>query len=326
MQSDPKEEDWPEAAEELSQLEGEAIEWIVRLTSGKATACERTKFERWRSQSPQHEAAAQAARQLWVGMGQALTGAQAAAAESSSRTRSRFAAVMSSKKHWLALAASVVLGLFLVFEGVHNWRHDYVAATGEQGRFALSDGTSITLNSNTALDVHFSGDERRVVLARGEVFFDVTHNPDRPFIVQAASGQVRVLGTAFSVRRDGSDVTVTVERGRVQVTSDGRSSVLIKDQRVRIRDGELNGAEPADPYTQLAWRRGRLIIEDQALGDVVRELNRYYPGLIMVTDNAVAQRRLNAVVDLKHIDQWLAALDESQPIDIQHLGPVVVVH
>ncbi|MEJ1964548.1 MAG: FecR domain-containing protein [Gammaproteobacteria bacterium] len=95
---------------------------------------------------------------------------------------------------------------------------------------------------------------------------------------------------------------------------------------MRLSGGELANVEPADPYTQLAWRRGRLIIEDQPLGDVVRELNRYYSGFIMVTDDKVARRRLNAVIDLKHIDQWLAALDESQPIDIRHLGPLVVVH
>ncbi|MEJ1964547.1 MAG: FecR domain-containing protein [Gammaproteobacteria bacterium] len=82
------------------------------------------------------------------------------------------------------------------------------------------------LNSSAALDVRFTGEARRVVLARGEVFFDVTHNPDLPFIVQAGSGEVRVLGTAFSVRRDGDDLLVTVERGRVQVSSGGHSSIL----------------------------------------------------------------------------------------------------
>ncbi len=110
--------------------------------------------------------------------------------------------------------------------GLDNWRHDFVSPTGQQERFSLSDGTSIMLNSSAALDVRFTGEARRVVLARGEVFFDVTHNPDLPFIVQAGSGEVRVLGTAFSVRRDGDDLLVTVERGRVQVSSGGHSSIL----------------------------------------------------------------------------------------------------
>ena len=103
-------------------------------------------------------------------------------------------------------------------------------------------------------------------------------------------------------------------------------TVLQPNERVRSRAGTLGGIEAANPYTDLAWRRGRLIIEDQPLADVVQELNRYYPGLIVVSGDKAGSRRLNAVIDLRHIDQWLAALDESQPIEIQRLGPVVILH
>ncbi|MEJ1964546.1 MAG: DUF4880 domain-containing protein [Gammaproteobacteria bacterium] len=113
MNSDPREEDWPDADADLTALEGEAIEWVVRLTSGKATACDRAKFERWRAQSPQHEAAAQSARDLWVGMGHALSETQASSAQPQ---RSRFAAMTS--RRWVALAASLILGVFLGFQGL----------------------------------------------------------------------------------------------------------------------------------------------------------------------------------------------------------------
>ena len=322
LKSDPKEDDWTDAGSGLTALEDEAIEWVVRLTSGKASVADRAGFERWRAQSAAHEAAAQAARQLWVGVGQTLVEPRASAAPPS---RVRRMLADRPRVRNLALAASLLLGFFLFFQLFHNWRHDYVASTGEQGRYLLADGTSVTLNSSSALDVRFTRLERRVVLDRGEAFFDVTHNPNLPFIVQAASGEVRVIGTAFSVRRESDDVLVTVERGRVEVLAGGRTSVLLKDQRVRFRDGMLDEVEIADPYSQLAWRRGRLIIEDQPLTEVVRELNRYYPGVIVVTSHAVGVRRLNAVVDLKHIDQWLAALKESQPIDIRYIGPLVVL-
>jgi transmembrane sensor len=330
LNTDPREEDWANNASKLPDLQEEAIEWVVRLTSGAATDADRSEFERWRAQSPEHEAAASAARQLWVGVGHSLTAADVAP-ETETETEHEEVTAKSRRRllpppRMLALAASVLLTMFLGFQTFHSWRHDHVAATGEQGAFELTDGTAVTLNSGSALDVRYTRDARHVTLSRGEAFFDVAHNPDVPFIVEAGSGQVRVVGTAFAVRRDENDrVVVTVERGRVAVRSGERSTLLTVDQKVHYQNGVLARVEPANPYTDLAWRRGRLIVEDQPLSNVVAELNRYYSGRIIVSGDAAGARRLNAVIDLKHIDQWLSALDESQPIEIRHLGPLTIL-
>lgn len=325
LTSDPRDDDWADGDSELPPLEQEAIEWVALLTSGKATDADHAKFERWRSQSAEHEAAASSARALWVGVGHVLTTEQRVDREQQARrTRGSFRQPL----RYLAIAASLLLAVGLAFETLHNWRHDYVATAGDQSTVSLTDGTTVSLNSGSALDVEYTEGAREVVLARGEAFFDVTHNPKRPFIVQAGATRVRVLGTAFSVRRleDGDGVLVTVERGRVEVRAGESATVLQPNERVRSREGTLGGVEAANPYTDLAWRRGRLIIEDQPLADVVQELNRYYPGMIVVSGDKAGARRLNAVIDLRHIDQWLAALDESQPIEIQRLGPVVILH
>lgn len=307
-----------EPAKDASLLEEEAIHWVVRLTSGDTTAEERAAFKRWRAQSTEHEAALIMARQLWVGL-------EAAIPSQTARSVQRRATI--ARWRPLAMAASLLIAVALVFQGFHVWRYDDVTTTGERRTIALEDGSSIELNSGSALDIDFSARERRVDLARGEAFFDVAHNPERPFRVRTPEGEVRVLGTAFSVNRDAQDsVLVTVVRGRVEV-DDGRDPVVLTvGQQLRFRAGHHAQVSAVDPYTELAWRRGRLIIEDQSLNQIVGQLQRYYPGrIVMTTNSSMGQRHLNAVIDLDHIDDWLLALGESQPVRVQRLGPVVLI-
>jgi transmembrane sensor len=81
-----------------------------------------------------------------------------------------------------------------------------------------------------------------------------------------------------------------------------------------------------DVYNALGWRRGRLIIENQTLDGIVAELNRYYPGHIFLRAGETGRRKLNAVIDLEHIDDWLAALEGSQPLEVSRFGPIAVIH
>ena len=318
----------PEPA--VSPLEEEAIRWLVRLTSGEADAAERAQFERWSTQSPEHREAVRNARQLWASLEGVLTEPQeqppaAPIAKQPAKTVSAPPPRRAPVFRYFALAASLLLGAGIAYQSLHDWRHDHVTATGKQEQVKLADDSTVTLNTDTAIDVQYSSLERRVVLARGEAFFDVTHNPDLPFIVRAGEGEVRVLGTAFSVRRDGDKLLVTVERGRVEVRAGADFVVLNPNEQVRFNGAVLREAQQVDPHSQLAWRRGRLIIEDLPLSQLISELDRYHPGMFVVTNDAVGSRRMNAVIDLAHIDDWLAAMSDSQSIELHRYGFVTVV-
>lgn len=317
-------DDLPEPA--VSPLEEEAIRWLVRLTSGEANAPERAQFERWSNQSPEHRDALRNARQLWASLEGVLAEPQEEippaplAKKQVAAPPRRFAAF-----RYLALAASLLLGAGVAYQSMHDWRHDYVTATGKQEQVKLADNSTVTLNTDTAIDIQYSSLERRVVLARGEAFFDVTHNPELPFIVKAGKGEVRVLGTAFSVRKDGDQLLVTVERGRVEVRAGADFVVLTPNQQVRFNGGVLREAQTIDSHSQLAWRRGRLIIEDMPLSQLMSELDRYHPGVFVITNDAVGSLRMNAVIDIDHIDDWVAAMALSQPIELRRYGFVTVI-
>jgi len=314
--------------EELPPVEQEAIRWVVRMTSGEATESDRLAFRNWRARSPENEAALVMARSLWVSLD--LGFANFPTGESSRQRRRAFdpLAGAARRRGWPRhfargmVAASLLAASLLGYWTLHDWRYDDVTHFGERRQVTLSDGTHVELNSGTALTVDFVPGYRRVTLARGEAYFDVTHEADRPFVVRAGDGEVRVLGTAFSVRRDGDGAIVTVARGRVQVNDGSAPVILTPEQQVSYTERRHTTVKAVDTYDTLSWRRGRLVVQDESLAEIVRELNRYYPGRIVLTTDVAGKELLNAVIDLDYIDDWIRALAESQPVKVSQFGPI----
>jgi transmembrane sensor len=313
--------------DELPDVEAEAVAWVIRLTSGDASAADRAAFELWRAQSAAHETALIEARKLWLGLGDVLPAPVVVAPAAPERMQP--APRMRPRPRLalgLAAAASVALLVAVGFRYMNNWRHDYVTATGQRQVVALADGTRVQLGSGSAIDVGFEAGARRVRLARGEAYFDVVHDAARPFVVDVGKEAVRDIGTAFSVRLDGDDdVVVVVERGVVEVTGSAAAVTLMPNQRVRAGKSRAARVESANLSEDLAWTNGRLVLEDRSLREVVDELNRYYGSNVVLLGGELANRRINAVVDLEHIDDWLDALRDSQSVKVTRLPGFVVL-
>lgn len=219
MTREPEQSDPAQAAAPgmLSPAEREAIQWLVRLTSGHAAAADHAAFRAWRAQSPEHEAALAAARRLWLGMGPLL---------STSPTTAR------ARMHWtwLALAASLLIvivlgyGLFDLERGRNPWM-------------------SAEIDSDPGIAVAFAdaAGRCRLKLGGGDAYFDVAPNPDEAATGATVATRVNMPGSAFSVQPDVSGVLVTVTSGRLEVdtnasegTSDGKAArVLGVGQRLR---------------------------------------------------------------------------------------------
>jgi len=214
----------------VSRAEHQAIQWVVCMTSGEATEADRTAFAQWLAESPEHQAALAMARRLWVDAGRVLP------------ARSKVAA----RPQWrpLALAASVLLVVALGYTAFYAWRDDAVAG---HNSIAQSDAAHVMADSRAALEVDDAAGRCRLVLGRGEAFFDVTPNPDRLVAGAAGETQVRVLDTAFSVRPEASGVLVTVTVGRVEVNDGNAARVLTVGQQLRCRASRDQAVIPAGP-------------------------------------------------------------------------------
>lgn len=288
-----------------------ALRWLAHINQ-QAGQAHSAAFKRWLLEDPAHRRAYAEAEALWR-----LSEAPAArlAAEEQDSLRKYLEAMRRPRRtnHWrrFAVAACLVLGVGSM-TGWHPqaWLQDLRAdySSGEQLRqVTLADHSQMTLDAGSAVAVDFDHGERRVRLLRGAAFFEVTHT-GQPFLVEAAGGEVRVLGTQFEVREQGAGAQVTVRSGRVAVTAaDGQQArELTANQQLAYAEGVAGGVEVVDSEGRLAWRQGWLNYYQVPLGQVVEDLGRYYPGRILLLDGELAQRRVSGSFP---VAQPLAALD-----------------
>ena len=183
----------------------------------------------------------------------------------------------------------------------------YETARGEMREVVLADGSSITLNTDSAISVRYEKNQRNVSLDRGEALFVVAHAPERPFIVASDAMQVQVLGTSFNVYAKGEETVVSVLSGVVEVKSDRdpaeKSSkemmTLTSGQQVAVlSDGDMTGVERFDTNAVISWRLGRAYYENEPLSDVIADLNRYFPREISIGDDSLDDVPVTGSFDL----------------------------
>jgi transmembrane sensor len=307
-------------------LAEQAVHWHVRMTSGEVSSREAAAFEHWKSE-PRHARAYDEIAQIWSALGPALEAPQKIVPLERAR-QSRFVQMRSmlSSRSGMAIAASLAVAALTGYQYDQVWRYDHVAQGSKREVVALADGSRVTLNTGAALNVEYTAGVRRVRLGRGEAYFDVQHNPAKPFVVNAGNGDVTVLGTAFSVRRSGDGASVIVRRGKVRVRAGNDSADITPGQMIVYSNGHEGPIRKVDANAALAWSDGRLVFENKPLGEVIDAIDRYYPGMLIFTSKAKADRRVNAVVNLDRIDDWLDALSRSQGVAVRRLPAITLLN
>ena len=179
---------------------------------------------------------------------------------------------------------------------------EYRTAKGEQQTVVLSDGSTVRLDTATALTTNISMFIRTVVLHEGEAYFAVSHEQNRPFEVMAGNGVVRDVGTRFVVRREDEKVTVTVVEGAVDVQRLAKGVSTAQWQRLtageQVSYEQQRGPSSVEKIslaTSTAWMEGKVIFEERPLSEVVREIGRYQAGEIRILDSQVAALKVSGV-------------------------------
>lgn len=285
-----------------------AIEWLARLNAANLSEQQEQAFFAWLEESPLHQAAYLEAEQLWQ-RGEVLARVQP-------RTTTLW-----PKLAWPALATACVLVLALVLVPLINNPADelYQTAIGEQKKIQLEDGSTLELNTGSRVRVSFSRDQRVVHLEQGEVFFEVAKNTARPFNVFTQTGQVRVVGTRFSVRQLQRDALVSVQEGTVALgvtASDPDTFVpgsLLNANQQQTLTAAINGESPQtlDAASALAWRKRMLVFNGQSLAVVIAELQRYFPVTIELENKQLAATQVTAVIRLQDLRTTLSVLESS---------------
>lgn len=278
----------------------EAAYWLVALEEEPENAELRARFEAWRAARPENAEAWSSTGDVYDLIGSPQYVAHRAARSAGSnvvplrrRAKRRFRALAA-----LAVAACVAFAAAPAL--MLRWQADYLTATAESRAVTLPDGSTATLAPGSALDVQYAEGERSVRLLKGEALFEVQPNPQRPFVVKANGVETTVLGTVFDVRLLEEGALVSVRDGQVRVDDPATSASqrlasgdwVRMDRRSAVRRGEIAPSDVA------AWRGGRIVAQDLAIGDIVEELRRSYDGAIVLASDSLGRERVTGVYDL----------------------------
>jgi transmembrane sensor len=202
----------------------------------------------------------------------------------------------------------------------------YETKVGERREVRLDDGSVVTLNTGSLLEVAYNPARRDVRLLRGQALFRVAHNKAWPFVVSAGDRQVTAVGTAFDVRVDGTRVRVVLLEGKVRVDPVRREGLerlipqltaedLAPGQQLVASAGDREVTiAAADIQRAVSWRSGQVIFRDDTLGGAVAELNRYSETRILVDDPKIAALKVSGVFNTDRPENFVAAVTTFYPI------------
>lgn len=299
----------------------QAIGWFALLRDEQVTAADRTAFERWLAQDPRHEAAWRDVQLLWSGL-------DGLAADPLGRADDNSYIDYPSRHAVPEMSLARATGVAMIGGSETLSQHQSaqeVTGIGEMRTIELADGSSIELDTASALSIHYTDTARRVVLHDGQGFFMVAKDATRPFTVEAAGGSARAVGTAFNVRIRERQAAVTVVEGRVEVAKDGRSVMLSDGQQVMFGTTGLGEIVEADLETANTWRLSELVFDQVPLSDVVRDIQRYREGWILLMDDEVARMPISGVYDMRDPEAALAAICATHQVKMRRLTDRLVV-
>jgi transmembrane sensor len=358
-------------------IEVEAWEWLSRLDGDDPlSATEHAQFREWKSRSPAHQQQIEQAASVW-GQMNVLTELAVPADQPDQTGQAQRLSIFASLTYWLkqtiapngptllprglALASvfsvAAVISLILIQSPDTNL---YITQVGEQQTHQLADGSVIQLNTNTQVQVDYSGDYRKVSLIAGEAHFDVAKDTNRPFQVYAGTGRVQAVGTGFAVHLVNQALEVTVTEGRVDlatkvpqqqiepdlstdnaldVSSNQASSLQNSTDLPFQKIGSLDAGQSAtfaqsiqsmetieqdEIDRRLSWREGWLLFSGETLQQVVNEVTRYSDLTIEIADPELRDFTIGGQFKVGETDAMFRLLEANFNIKVSHINKNLV--
>jgi len=307
----------------------QAMEWILRLEASPSDSGLEREFHEWLARADEHREAYQAAQQTWAALGKLDDGVSIA--KETTNNVAQFSARKPRRARWISAAAALVAACVVIAALPIIQKHlasDYITGVAELRTITLPDGSVVYLDAGSAIAVKYDGAERQIVLVAGQVFFDVARDQERLFKVVADEISVVVKGTTFSVRKAPTAVSVAVQSGTVDVVVKGSDTInrltmgdtLAIDQQTRTASrGVLS------PALVASWRSGRLVVHDALFEDIVEEIGRHLPGVIIIRDRSLNREVVTGTFDVSRPLEAISTLADSQGAYLTQITPYLLV-
>lgn len=312
--------------EPQQQVVKQAINWLLRLRNNASNAKLRQQCELWRAAHHEHELAWQRVQSLHSELSsnlRAVPGAQAFnTLETSAQGMDRRQA-MKLLSGVLLMGSAAWLGKDVI--GWQQWRADFATSIGERRSFQLPDGTRLELNTDSAVDLDYTPQQRLIKLTRGEIIVtcggaDEGASFDRPLRVQSRHGVYEGVGARFILRHEADCTRLSVTNGQVVIHSplgaDGQPTQVQAGHSYLIDHHQARPVPPLDMDVG-AWVDGLIVTRNMRLGDFLGEVGRYRHGYLTCAAD-IAGLRLSGVFRLQDTDKLLAILPQTLPVRLRY--------
>jgi len=310
-------------------IEREAAIWLTRQDGDAWSTADAAAFQHWLNQSIEHEVSFYRLENSWRAADRltALRGPDRSASETRSRSVWQPIAIAASL---LVLCLSAAL-IYRAMDSGHPER--FATLVGGHSTVPLADGSRVELNTDTVLRAEIADGHRRVRLERGEAFFDIAHDPTRPFEILAGRHRVIVVGTKFSVRRSGDDLQVNVLEGRVRIepiepakTEAAPKLLTAGDQALVSGVNTLVMARSEERVAgALSWRGGTILFDQTRLIDAAAEFNRYNQKKLRVESVKLGRMTISGRFEADNVDAFVRLLRKAYGLEARETGQQVEI-
>ncbi|MDB5581651.1 MAG: anti-FecI sigma factor FecR [Bradyrhizobium sp.] len=328
-----------------------ASDWCVRLADGPIPLEQQIEFELWLDADPLNREAFEGIAALWhatldVADAPELIGVRADALEAL-RTANRRRWSKRLVERWrpaLALAACLLVLVTSSLWYLNGRPQTYQTAVGERRVVKLEDGSRISLDAATSVEVSYNDERRALRLIGGRAKFDVAKDPRRPFTVSAGGRMVVATGTAFSVELVQSQMRVVLYEGNVAVLEDTpgnqppRHLTLITKKQsaadqslkpgtmmIAALDQPLARVEATDLARSLSWEGGQLTFADEPLAIAAERINRYSDEKIVIGDAASARMLVSGAFNAGDTEGFVDGVSALYPLRAKREGNVITL-
>ena len=313
----------------LDPLSEQTIDWMVKLRAGTPDTALQERFNVWLAKDPAHAQAWEQLNRRLGGSFKTLRALDQRIPGQADEARQLLLQPTASRRD----ALRAITGLGLLGGGLwlgastplgDSLLADLSTGHGQRQDFNLADGSRLSLNANSAVDLHFTDRQRLLILRRGELVINVAPDPERPLCVRTAEGEVRSPAARFLVARQEQASRVVVLQQSVQarlfsgVTRDlqeGQAAILYPRSIVPMVGDQRHRAD---------WLQAKLNVLDDPLEDVVAALRPYTRGFVRVAPE-IRGLRVQGVYPLDNSGRAFAALAETLPIRVDHYSPWLTV-
>lgn len=317
-----------------ADIEVAAAQWVTRRTDPGWNAHDQAALDAWLQADTAHRVAFLRLESVWRRadrLSAMRTPGVADAPVQGAGPKPAAASETTTAIRWswhFRLAAGIALAIALSIAGYQfagRDGHSYATEIGGHRTVPLIDGTRVELNTDTRIRATVSDRQRVAWLEKGEAYFEVAHDATRPFLVYAGDRRITVLGTKFSVKRDGERVEVAVTEGKVRLEALGQKQLMLPSVSltpggsvIATKTANLVAAKTTKQIAdQLSWRRGALAFDASTLAEVAAQFNRYNRKKLVVDDVQAGEIRISGAFEASDVEAFARLLEHAFKLKVE---------